>query len=138
MNNNKPAPDIPLEEQRNALLARIHASREEYRQQMHAVDAGSPAPTMAQMMEQPQQHPFPRSQSMRWLLAHPGLVMGGLAVVVLLGPRRVINGLARTGPMISSAAAMATSMLQDPAKRRVAGHGISVIRNMIQNRGRGA
>lgn len=134
MNNSNPAPDIPLVEQRNALLAKIHASREDYRQQMHAMDAGQPAPSMAQMMEQPQQHPFPRSQSMRWLLSHPGLVMGGLAVVVLLGPRRVINGLARTGPMIGSLASMTTMVLRDPAKMRVAGQGIAVIRNMIQNR----
>jgi hypothetical protein len=138
MNNDKPAPDIPLEEQRNALLARIHASREEYRQQMHAVDAGKPAPSMAQLMEQPQQHPFPRSESMRWLLAHPALVMGGLAVVVLLGPRRLINGLARTGPVISGAASMITMVLHDPAKMRVAGQGISVLRNIIQNRHGGA
>jgi hypothetical protein len=125
---------MSLEEQRNALLMRIHASREEYRQQMHAVDAGKPAPTMEEMMHQPEKHPFPQSQTMRWLLAHPGLVAGTLAIVVLVGPRRVINGLARTGPLISSAAAGLTMMLQDPAKMRMAGRGVAMMRDIMRRR----
>jgi len=32
----------PLEEQRDALLARIHTSREAYRQQMHVVEVPPP------------------------------------------------------------------------------------------------
>ena len=41
-----------LEEQRDALLARIHTSRAAYREQMHAVDAGAPTPTMKQLMHE--------------------------------------------------------------------------------------
>lgn len=134
MNEAKAPHELSLEEQRNALLMRIHASREEYRQQMHAVDAGRPTPTMEQMMREPQKHPFPRSQTMRWLMAHPGLVAGTLAVVVLVGPRRVINGLARTGPLISSATAGLTMVLQDPAKMRMAGRGMAMMRDIMRQR----
>lgn len=134
MNQAKAPHELSLEEQRNALLMRIHASREEYRQQMHAVDAGRPTPTMEQMMHEPQKHPFPRSQTMRWLMAHPALVAGTLAVVVLVGPRRVINGLARTGPLISSATAGLTMMLQDPAKMRMAGRGMAMMRDIMRQR----
>lgn len=134
MNGVKAPQEMSLEEQRDALLIRIHASREEYRQQMHAVDAGRPAPTMKEMMHQPQQHPFPQSQTMRWLLAHPGLVAGALAVIVLIGPRRAVNGLARTGPLISSATAGLTMLLQDPAKMRMAGRGIAAMRDIMRAR----
>lgn len=134
MSQAKAPHEMSLEEQRDALLQRIHASREEYRQQMHAVDAGRPTPTMEQMMHQPLKHPFPRSQTMRWLLAHPGLVGGTLAVAVLIGPRRVINGLARTGPLISSAAAGLTMLLQDPAKMRMAGRGMAMMRDIMRQR----
>jgi hypothetical protein len=137
MNQAKAPHEMSLEEQRDALLMRIHASREEYRQQMHAVDVGKPAPTMEAMMHDPQKHPFPRSQTMRWLMAHPGLVAGTLAVVVLVGPRRVINGLARTGPLISSAAAGLTMVLQDPAKMRMAGRGMAMMREIMRQRASG-
>jgi hypothetical protein len=137
MSQAKAPHELSLEEQRNALLMRIHASREEYRQQMHAVDAGRPTPTMEQMMREPQKHPFPRSQTMRWLMAHPGLVAGTLAVAVLIGPRRVINGLARTGPLISSATAGLTMLLQDPAKMRMAGRGMAMMRDIVRQRGLG-
>jgi hypothetical protein len=123
-----------LEEQRDALLARIHASRAAYREQMHVVDAGAPAPTMKQLMHDPQAHPFPRSLTMRWLLSHPGVAVGGVALVVLLGPRRTINGIAKIGPIISGAASMVTMTLQDPAKMRVAARGVSMLTDMIRSR----
>jgi len=124
----------PLEEQRDALLARIHASRAAYREQMHAMDAGAPAPTMKQLMRDRQTHPFPRSQSMRWLLSHPAVIIGGVAAVAIIGPRRTINGIAKVGPLISSAATMVTMTLQDPAKMRVATRGISMLAEAVRNR----
>lgn len=130
----KPPQDAPLEEQRDALLARIHASRESYRQQVQAMDATHSTPTMQQMMHDPKGHPFPRSQSMRWLLSHPMLIAGAAAAFVIIGPRRVINGIGRAGPMISTAAAMVTTTLQDPAKMRMATRGLATLTNMVRAR----
>jgi hypothetical protein len=64
-------------------------------------------------------------------------VAGTLAVAVLIGPRRVINGLARTGPLISSATAGLTMLLQDPAKMRMAGRGMAMMRDIVRQRGLG-
>ena len=124
----------PLEEQRDALLARIHASRETYRQQLHAVDVVQPAPTMHELMDETHTHPFPRSQSMRWLLGHPLVIAGGVAALLLIGPRRVINGVARVGPLVSGAAGLVTMTLQDPAKMRVATRGVAALANMVRAR----
>ncbi|MET0962683.1 MAG: hypothetical protein ABWY05_07675 [Noviherbaspirillum sp.] len=130
-----PAPqEAPLEERRDALLARIHASRESYRQQMLGVDAGQSTPTMQQMMKDPQTHPFPRSQTMRWLLGHPLLIAGGVAAVAVIGPRRAVNGVARVGPIISTVATMITMTLQDPAKMRIATRGMASLMNIVRSR----
>lgn len=124
----------PLEEQRDALLARIHTSREAYRQQLHAVDVAPPAPTMHELMDNTHTHPFPRSQSMRWLLGHPLIIAGGVAALLVIGPRRVVNGVARVGPLVSGAAGLLTMTLQDPAKMRVATRGVAALANMVRAR----
>ncbi|MDB5759641.1 MAG: hypothetical protein JWM30_2930 [Burkholderia sp.] len=124
----------PLEEQRDALLARIHASREAYRLQMHTVEVSPPAPTMHELMDHSQPHPFPRSQTMRWLLGHPLVIAGGVAALLVIGPRRAVNGVARVGPLVSSAAGMLTMTLQDPAKMRVAARGVAALANMVRAR----
>jgi len=124
----------PLEEQRDALLARIHASREAYRQQMHAVEVSAPAPATHGLMHDTRTHPFPRSQTMRWLLGHPLLIAGGVAALLLIGPRRAVNGVAKAGPLVSGAAGMLTMTLQDPAKMRVAARGAAALANMVRAR----
>ena len=124
----------PLEEQRDALLARIHASREAYRQQMHTVEVSKPAPTMHELMDDTRIHPFPRSQTMRWLLGHPLIIAGGVAALLVIGPRRAVNGVAKVGPLVSGAAGMLTMTLQDPAKMRVAARGIAALANMVRAR----
>lgn len=124
----------PLEEQRDALLARIHASREAYRQQMHVVEVPPPAPTMHELMDDTRTHPFPRSQTMRWLLGHPLMIAGGVAALVAIGPRRAVNSVARVGPLVSSAAGLVTMTLQDPAKMRVAARGMATLANMVRSR----
>ena len=126
----------PLEEQRDALLARIHASRAAYRQQMHTADAAAaaPAPTMHELMDDSRTHPFPRSQTMRWLLGHPLIIAGGVAALAVIGPRRVLNGVARVGPLVSSGAGLLTMTLQDPAKMRVAARGVAALANMVRAR----
>ena len=132
--NVKAPQDGPLEEQRDALLARIHASRASYREQLHAMDAGNPSPSMQELMHDPVNHPFPRSQSMRWLLSHPWLIAGGVAALVIIGPRRAINGVGRAAPLVSSAAAMLTTTLQDPARMRGATRGLASLAQMIRSR----
>jgi hypothetical protein len=125
----------PLEEQRDALLARIHASREAYRQQMRAVEASAPAPTTYELTHHDTlTHPFPRSQTMRWMLGHPLLIAGGVAALLVIGPRRAVNGVARMGPLVSGAAGMLTMTLQDPAKMRVAARGVAALANMVRAR----
>ncbi len=132
--NVKAPQDGPLEEQRDALLARIHASRASYREQLHAMDVGDAGPSMKELMHDPVNHPFPRSQSMRWLLSHPWLIAGGVAALVIIGPRRAINSLGRAAPLVSSAAALITTTLQDPAKMRVATRGLASLTQMIRSR----
>lgn len=132
--NVKAPQDGPLEEQRDALLARIHASRESYRQQMKAVEVGASTPTMKQMMQDRQTHPFPRSQTMRWLLGNPWLIAGGVTAVAIIGPRRVVNGVARVGPLVSGVAGLLTTTLQDPAKMQAATRGIATLANMVRAR----
>lgn len=132
--NEKTPQGAPLEEQRDALLARIHASREAYRQQMHAVEVTPPSPTMHALMDDTHMHPFPRSQTMRWLLGHPLVIAGGVAGLLLIGPRRVVNGVARVGPLVSGAAGLITMTLQDPAKMRVATRGVAALANMVRAR----
>jgi hypothetical protein len=124
----------PREEQRDALLARIHASREAYRQQMHTVEVSTPAPTMPGLMHDTRTHPFPRSQTMRWMLGHPLLIAGGVAALLVIGPRRAVNGVAKVGPLVSGAAGMLTMTLQDPAKMRVAARGVAALANMVRAR----
>jgi hypothetical protein len=124
----------PLEEQRDALLARIHASREAYRLQMHTVEVSAPTPTMHELMHDTRTHPFPRSQTMRWLLGHPLAIAGGVAALLVVGPRRVVNGVAKVGPVVSGAAGLLTMTLQDPAKMRVAARGIAALANMVRQR----
>lgn len=132
--NVKAPQDGPLEEQRDALLARIHASRDSYRQQMKAVEVRASTPTMKQMMQDRQTHPFPRSQTMRWLLGNPWLIAGGVTAVAIIGPRRVVNGAARVGPLVSSVAGLLTTTLQDPAKMQAATRGIATLANMVRAR----
>jgi hypothetical protein len=124
----------PLEEQRDALLARIHASREAYRQQMHAVEVPPPAPTMHELTDDTRTHPFPRSQTMRWILGHPLLIAGGVAALALIGPRRAANGVARAAPLVSSAAGLLTMTLRDPARMRVAARGVAALAEMVRAR----
>lgn len=126
--------DGPLEEQRDALLARIHTSREAYRQQMHAVELKAAEPAAHALLRDTQTHPFPRSQTMRWLLGHPLIIAGGVAAVLAIGPRRAVNGVARVGPLVSGAAGLLTMTLQDPAKMRVAARGIAALANMVRAR----
>jgi len=132
--NAKVQQGAPLEEQRDALLARIHASREAYRQQMHAVEVSKPAPAMHELMDDTRTHPFPRSQTMRWLLGHPLLVAGGVAALALIGPRRVVNGVARVAPLVSSAAGLLTVTLQNPARMRTAARSVAALAKMVRDR----
>ena len=124
----------PLDEQRDALLARIHASREAYRLQMNTVEVSAPAPTMHELMHDTRTHPFPRSQTMRWLLGHPLAIAGGVAALLIIGPRRAVNGVAKVGPLVSGAAGLLTMTLQDPARMRVATRGIATLANMVRER----
>jgi hypothetical protein len=124
----------PLEQQRDALLARIHASREAYRQTMHAVEVSKPAPTMHELLDDTRTQPFPRSQTMRWLLGHPLVVAGGIAALALIGPRRMVNGVARAAPLVSSAAGLLTMTLQDPTRMRAAARSVSALAKMVRDR----
>jgi len=127
----------PLEEQRDALLARIHASREAYRlqMQMQDIEASAPAPTMHELTHhETLAYPFPRSQTMRWLLGHPLWIAGGVAALLVIGPRRAVYGVARLGPLVSGTAGMLTMTLQDPAKMRVAARGVAALANMVRAR----
>lgn len=81
-----------LEEERRALLEQIEASRNVYRRMLtgNPPQANFKSPqTGARSMLGPD---FPRSHTMRWLIAHRWqLALGALAIVLVIPGRRLIN-----------------------------------------------
>lgn len=83
-------PHRSLAEEKEALLAKMQASRVAYRRMLQGVDdtvtveAGRPP------------NAFPRSKTVRWIRDHPYLTAMAVAALVI-GPRRIARTAARGG-----------------------------------------
>jgi hypothetical protein len=73
----------PLEEERRALLARMHASREVYRSRFPSQTHPEPDPPHATASTLSHEHPFPRSHTFRFIGRHPYAT--ALAASALIG-----------------------------------------------------
>ncbi|WP_151447139.1 hypothetical protein [Lacisediminimonas profundi] len=91
-----------LEQERQALLEQIHASRAAYRRMLGQYDEpghpdeGGHAVSHIHHAQHLRGMPgeFPRSSTMRWIVSHPYAIAGaaaGLAALIAIGPRRVLT-----------------------------------------------
>lgn len=92
-----------LTDEKQALLARMQASRTAYQRMLTGEDEGQ-APAITPLPE----NAFPRSKTMRWVKEHPYLTLIGLSGVVLAS-RRSSRQAARSIVRKSSGAAGAFS-----------------------------
>jgi hypothetical protein len=83
-------PHRSLAEEKEALLARMHASRVAYRRMLQGVDDT----TTVEETRSP--NAFPRSKTIRWIRDHPYLSALAVAALVI-GPRRIARHTVRGG-----------------------------------------
>ena len=76
-----------LEEERRALLAQIEASRTAYRRMLTGTVAPDSASSTAVFSSTEHASVFPRSRTVRWVMAHPVTVAAGVALLVWVAPR---------------------------------------------------
>jgi hypothetical protein len=77
-----------LEDEKKALLDRMHASRNAYRSMFSHADEDVPADVS---------HAFPRSHTFKFLTRHPYSAAVGLAAVLAIMPRGSLRRATRTG-----------------------------------------
>lgn len=75
-----------LEEERQALLEQIHASRESYRRMLMQSDALEEKSTESHMNLVGKDNGFPRSTTMRWVMQHPYLSAAVATAIVIATP----------------------------------------------------
>lgn len=79
-----------LEEERRALLEHIHASRASYRRMLMEIDEEQEARVHHRAEQMAGGDPaFPRSMTMRWLVAHPYATLAAVALVAAGTPLAV-------------------------------------------------
>lgn len=96
-----------LEQERQALLEQIHASRAAYRRMLgqydepgHPQEGGHAVSHVHHAHLRGMPSGFPRSTTMRWIVSHPYAIAGaaaGLAALIAIGPRRVLTAV-RSAP----------------------------------------
>jgi hypothetical protein len=143
-----------LQEERDALIEHIHASRSAYRRMLTDINT-----TEEQKFDNetarlaPQQKDFPRSMTMRWITQHPYLsafAVAGVAALVVIGPRRAVRTVAgraaavkqsavvrRSGPVLGALTAVATSMLRNPARVQLAIRTFSSVTQFLRRKRQG-
>src|SRR4051812_39002559 len=75
-----------LEEERQALLEQIHASRDAYRRMLMQSDALEEKKTESRMSLISKDTGFPRSMTMRWIMQHPYLCAAAVTAIVIAAP----------------------------------------------------
>jgi hypothetical protein len=95
-----------LEEERQAILDRMQASRERYRRMLSSqpeviANAAHPGGRHAVYALPPDDH-FPRSAAMRWVAQHPMLCAAAIAAVIVIGPGRIARTAMKGGSAASS------------------------------------
>jgi hypothetical protein len=124
-----------LEQERQALLEQIHASRQAYRRLLTEADAEEFAHETNALYSDPAQG-FPRSMTVRWIMQHPYLCASiVIGAVVLIGPGRIGRTVRdnRATLMTTMAAAGSMAVRHRPALQKYA-RGFSVLAGFIQAR----
>ena len=78
----------PLEDERNALLERMHASRTTYRSELSHVE---------EQMDAPAADIFPRSETFRFVKRHPYYASLGLIAALSIMPRMRLRRAVKSG-----------------------------------------
>ena len=111
-----------LEDERNALLERMHASRKTYRSELtHAKE----------QVQVPIDDAFPRSETFKFIQRHPYYASLGLIAALSIMPRM------RLRRAVKSGAALATGMLASSAKTLVMRHVLPSMVRTLRSRSRG-
>jgi hypothetical protein len=104
-----------LEEERDALLEHIHASRAAYRRMLTEVNAVEEQKFQNEASRlAPEQPGFPRSRTMRWIIKHPylaALAAAGTTALIVIGPRRVVKMVGSRATALKGRSATASPMV---------------------------
>jgi hypothetical protein len=104
-----------LQEERDALLEHIHASRAAYRRMLTEVNAVEEEKFQNEAARlAPEQPGFPRSRTMRWIIKHPylsALAVAGTAALVVIGPRRAVKAIGNRAAAAMRRATTAVPMM---------------------------
>lgn len=102
-----------LEDERQAILDRMEASRNRYQRMLRnqpEVIANVHHPVGRHAAYAVPEDRFPRSAALRWVAHHPLLCVAAIAAVVAIGPRRIV----RTALKGGSAATSSLTLLNSP------------------------
>lgn len=94
-----------IEDERQAILNRMEASRERYRHMLRnqpEVIANVHHPVGRHAAYALPEDSFPRSATMRWIAQHPLLCAAAIAAVVAIGPRRIMRTAIKGGNAAAS------------------------------------
>jgi len=94
-----------IEDERQAILDRMEASRERYRRMLRGqpeVIANVHHPVGRHAAYALPEDRFPRSAAMRWVAQHPLLCAAAVAAVVVVGPRRIMRTAIKGGSTAAS------------------------------------
>lgn len=94
-----------LEDERQAILDRMAASRERYRRMLHnqpEVIVNEHHPVGRHAVYALPDDRFPRSTAMRWVAQHPVLCAAAIAAVVVIGPARIARTAMKGGSAATS------------------------------------
>jgi hypothetical protein len=112
----------PLEDERNALLERMHASRTTYRSELSHVE---------EQVDAVAADVFPRSETFKFVKRHPYYASLGLIAALSIMPRM------RLRRAVKSGAALATGVLASSAKTLVMRHVLPSMVRTLRSRSRG-
>lgn len=82
-----------LEDEKKALLDRMHASRDTYRSKFSHADKSIPSGTL---------HAYPRSHTFKFLTRHPYAAAVGLMAVLAIMPRGSLRRVAKGGAGVTA------------------------------------
>lgn len=126
-----------LQEEREALLEQIHASRSAYRRMLTQEDTEEYARSVsaANAHNADPSHNFPRSKTVRWIMQHPylsaSLVLGTLA---LIGPKRISRLASNRGAFMTTLAAAGTMAVRNQPALQKYSKAFSVAAGFLQAR----
>jgi len=139
-----------LQEERDALLEHIHASRAAYRRMLTDINAAEEQKFHNEAARlAPEQPDFPRSKTMRWVIKHPylaALAVAGTATLIVIGPRRIIRATgnrtaalkrstaARGGPVLGALTAVVAAALRNPSRVQLAVRATSSLAQFLKRR----